>query len=371
MYTLPSSSKLNIASLAQLFNNTSECYKFFWFQAILNKLTVKTGSSASSTLTFDSLVNEMIVNAWFMVNEYHLNLGPADNLENVVKHLQDISGFQSNVKRDKLLSFIDNCGDERVKEYKKILISNVPYRLQAPFMSDFKGSAWHVGVKKLIEGINEHDGLIYKIGPYAGLATELHIDDAWVYYMEEHQNILDDWMKFNLISYLERRNPGVPGIINKLTPPEARDLKRVTDFWKTVMQHREITEIYKSQTMDASDVSIDHFVPWSYVSHDEFWNLSPTKKSINSAKSNNLPDWHVYFNAFCELHYQAYELLAERDVKHAFEKCLDKHLNDGNARIIWAREEQTKAEFCKSLEDIMTPVYQSAKRSGFGTISMF
>ncbi|MDY5576621.1 MAG: HNH endonuclease domain-containing protein [Lachnospiraceae bacterium] len=40
--------------------------------------------------------------------------------------------------------------------------------------------------------------------------------------------------------------------------------------------------------MTENDISIDHFVPWSYVAHDEMWNLNPTTKSINSSKRNNL-----------------------------------------------------------------------------------
>ena len=35
---LPYSEKLNIAALSRLFDNKSECYKLFWFQAILGKV---------------------------------------------------------------------------------------------------------------------------------------------------------------------------------------------------------------------------------------------------------------------------------------------------------------------------------------------
>lgn len=35
---LPYSDQLNIAALSRLFDNKSECYKLFWFQAILGKV---------------------------------------------------------------------------------------------------------------------------------------------------------------------------------------------------------------------------------------------------------------------------------------------------------------------------------------------
>ena len=36
---LPCSEELNIEYLGRLFDNTSECYKFFWFKAIVAKVT--------------------------------------------------------------------------------------------------------------------------------------------------------------------------------------------------------------------------------------------------------------------------------------------------------------------------------------------
>lgn len=36
---LPYSEELNIKYLGQLFRNTTECYKFFWFKAIVKKVT--------------------------------------------------------------------------------------------------------------------------------------------------------------------------------------------------------------------------------------------------------------------------------------------------------------------------------------------
>ena len=34
--------------------------------------------------------------------------------------------------------------------------------------------------------------------------------------------------------------------------------------------------------------SIDHVIPWSYIYHDDLWNLVYTHKSCNSSKSNRL-----------------------------------------------------------------------------------
>ena len=70
---LPYSEELNIKYLGQLFRNTTECYKFFWFKAIVKKVT-----KGKLELTYEELVDEMIADAWYMVTEYHLNLGPIE-----------------------------------------------------------------------------------------------------------------------------------------------------------------------------------------------------------------------------------------------------------------------------------------------------
>ncbi len=91
MNTLPFDEKLNIGYLSRLFDDTSNCYKFFWFQAILGKL-----SEDKTSFSFDELINEMIADAWYMVSEYKLRLGPAgvtDNLEEAVKYIGSIKDF--------------------------------------------------------------------------------------------------------------------------------------------------------------------------------------------------------------------------------------------------------------------------------------
>ena len=114
-----------------MFDNTANCYKFFWFQAILSKLDFE-----HSRFTFDELINEMIADAWYMVTEYHLRLGPlgiTDNLEEVVKYIFETYHFPFSEKRHKIICFLQTKDDKMIGEYKADLTLNVPYRLQVPF----------------------------------------------------------------------------------------------------------------------------------------------------------------------------------------------------------------------------------------------
>ena len=92
---LPYSDVLDIAHFSRLFDNKSESYKLFWFQAIARKI-----KEGRSVITFEALIDEMIADAWYMVSEYHLNLGPNDTLERVVHRLSEISHMKSSEKKE-------------------------------------------------------------------------------------------------------------------------------------------------------------------------------------------------------------------------------------------------------------------------------
>ena len=52
--------------------------------------------------------------------------------------------------------------------------------------------------------------------------------------------------------------------------------EKVKKYWRVIAELTDLHEIYQNTPMTNSNISIDHFVPWSYVAHDELWNLHPT-----------------------------------------------------------------------------------------------
>lgn len=321
---LPNSDNLEIEVqyLNRLFGKTSECYKYFWFQAILTKVL-----EGKDVITYEELIDEMIADAWYMVTEYRLNLGPKDTLERLIHHISGISSIKPSEKKGELLDYLKHCGDKEVAQKKRILTLNVPYRLQAPFMEMMKGDAWNVSEGNLIARINREKRLMYYFSEANGMQTEICIQPEWFKYIRKNQEILKGWLKYNMIIYLQKRNPSVPGISDKLKAPEVRKLDKVQRYWKLLLELGPVREIYGDEVITEKDISIDHFVPWSYVAHDEFWNLHPTKREINSSKSNNLPDWDIYFSKLCRLEYYSYGMMNTcESVMEAFEICASEFL---------------------------------------------
>ncbi|WP_026503958.1 HNH endonuclease domain-containing protein [Butyrivibrio sp. NC3005] len=364
---LPYSEELNIGYLSRLFDNTTNCYKFFWFQAILHKL-----DGQKNRFTFEKLINEMIADAWYMVTEYHLRLGPlgiTDNLEEVVKYIHTEYGFRSSEKREKIIAFLQDTDDKVIKKYKIDLTLNVPYRLQVPFYDEIsiERNMWNGSKKNLTDEINRQRRLMYYFIAISGLGTVIEVDALWAEYLFKHKDILKGWTQLKLIQYLQNKNPSVPGIADKIEAPIARDIERVRKYWNLIAQiDPSIRDIYGDVVLNDVIISVDHFVPWQYVAHDELWNLHPTTRSINSSKSNSLPSWKMYFEPLGELEYRAYRMRLENEViAHEFNKIAPYHLNNQEIRNQLYADGLDRNAFIARLEHVLKPVYESAQTLGF------
>lgn len=306
----------------------------------------------------------MIVSAYYMVNEYNLRLGPnntVDNLEEVSKYIYKNYKYPSTVKDTKLLSFLETTEDIKIKEFKRIMTYNVPYCLQSPFYTDLKNPT-----KAKIEQINKYERLLYYFIAVSNMTYVIEINNIWVDYLVRNREILKCWVDYQLIGWLQDRNPSVPGISDKITYPTKRDLQRVREYWKLIIDiDKNIKEIYDEVDLNDKALSIDHFVPWQYVANDELWNLHPTTKSINSMKSNYLPNIK-YLKELGRLEYKAYILRYTNErVAEEFSNCAKYHLNNADIRQQLYTPDLEEPEFISRLSQIVLPVYQSAQLCGF------
>ena len=116
---IPFDEKLNIGVLSKVFERKriSNCYKYFWFQAILENI-----AEDKVVFTYDEILNQMIEDAWYMVTEFKLRLGPCnitDNLEEVVKYIHSKSNISSTAKRGSVIQYLKENTDPQIKKYKK------------------------------------------------------------------------------------------------------------------------------------------------------------------------------------------------------------------------------------------------------------
>ena len=128
-----------------------------------------------------------------------------------------------------------------------------------------------------------------------GLRTDLQIE-------------IKEFAQLSVARYFEARNPGIPGIINKLERPGMRKLEKARAFWDTILSKQPLQCIYSGEPIQAG-YDLDHFLPWSFVTHDLIWNLTPAPAAINLAKSDAVPNLSRYLAAFVDQHYAAMPVL--------------------------------------------------------------
>lgn len=362
------SGELDYRAFGSMLDHPTQCYKFYWLEAIMNLMLKK------HRFSFDEIFDEMIVSAWYTVTQYHLFLGPMiegerrDAINRAIDVLIENTSLNENSKPDEIRSVLKEQ-NYLVLEYKRKLAKNVPYKLLSSFSSELtqdKGDAYRI---EYIQILNQEIHLPYIIENGVGIGKCVVLQEAWIPFLMDNYLIIKNWIQYNKIQFLQMINPGVPGIINKLDDERnnVRHLERVRDLWNAHIEvsNKEIVDIYTGNKLE-STFDVDHFIPWSYVAHDEMWNLIPSNASANRSKSNHLPEWDLYFHKMANMEYDLYKSVVEYDSIHKlFEKCYAKNLQS-----LWAIEElyvkeNTEYEFKHKLEAHMYPLYEAARMQGY------
>ncbi len=365
--------KLDIQRFARMLESPTQSYKFYWLEAILTLLP------HSDEITFRDVIYEMFWEAWFSVTQYHLRLGPTieGKAENYIEHAIHIIEEDPELKvpmtKDQFLFLLDK-NSQLLKPDVDGLIKNVPYRLLSSFMVDVGGNdrLWDQKTRLIayIEELSKRDCLPYTIQNGRGSDKRIVVNEQWKLFLLDNYTILKSWIQMKKIKFLQDRNPGVPGIVYKLedVSNNQRQLEGVKNLWVTYSEvyGKPMIDIYTEKAIQTKDVSIDHFVPRSYISNDEIWNLTPMDRNLNSSKNNRLPNWERYYYRFAENQYELYLGIHNNSiVKDRFMACIPKNVNS-----IWAINElyikgNDKKKFFAILEKHMQSVYEDAELQGY------
>ena len=362
---------LDIESFFLMMKDPSYCYKFYWLEAI-----VKLISRNVEETTFNEIIDEMIVNAWYSVCEFHIHLSGIQNgevrdgLERAVLKLKEITGLNANASSAEIHNAINEHASE-LKPYKEQLTNMVPYRALAGFFQKTEKQVNWESARRVIafmDEVNQTNTLPYTLGSSPKLKKEVHINPAWAEMIRENTVSILGWIQYEKLKWLQTNNPEVPGLVHKLLPMDVkmRKLNNVRNLWKGILERTVITDVFNGQILNNTSYDIDHFIPWSFVMNDELWNLMPMDSGLNSSKSNNLPKWNPFFDHFSDNQYIMYELVnRDNDIRKKYEGCYRDNLHS-----IWAGQElyrpgNTKEVFKTILETNMKPLYDSAKRQGY------
>jgi hypothetical protein len=364
MVDLPASNKLPVEYLAASFSNVTNSYKFYWFLSILEYIK----ENQTSIIPLNKLLANMVGSVWYPTNYFRLSFGKQDRLNQIALKVKVTTGLAVDAKKGQVVDVTLTCLLTQPDLSKEIFSLGrfVPQRFLRPFFQNLLKGKPDWQVDKLIVELadnaftNPTETCLYRFVNIPEEAIELQPD--WFDYLQRHLNILTGFCLWHLVNYLQKNNPNVPNLASKLFEPEKRDLKQARAFWRLVF---DLTEpmicIYSGQTMDKDDFSLDHFLPWRFVTHDLLWNIIPTPKNVNSAKSDNLPKIDLYFAAFAQRQYTAFQSVANLRKT----KLLEDYVLLFKKEDFHEVKELSSEQFVAILHDTIVPQIQIAKNMGF------
>ncbi|APQ98810.1 HNH endonuclease family protein [Clostridium botulinum] len=361
---IPTSNKVDSRTFSRLLDDDKvvASYKMYWLFGLLEEVIL-----GNTEIEFNIIVARMIVAAWYPIMQYKLSFGVLDNLQKPINYVALKYGFASNCNESELLKFLCESEDKELKKMMRDLTCMVPYRLLSPFFTeDLKGKD-KSSKNKIIEKLSlEDDTCFYKIIREG--KNRILINEYWAQYLNENYRVIKSWIYYKLVCFLQKRNSNVPAIAFKLEAPKNRDLSSATKIWKEIIISKGPKDIYTGKDFIKENyeihggLSIDHFIPWSFVLHDEMWNLVPTFKNINSSKSDKLLNYNRYIDDFCDMQYMAVTYILEKRKQKDLESYIDALKIENFQEYL---KYKPKEEFTKKLKQCISPLYQIAENQGF------
>lgn len=367
MMILPISGEIDSSMFSKMIFKKTTSYKLYWLYAIIEEVI-----HGNAEISFQRLVSRMVSLAWYPISEYHLDFGFYDQLGMIIHSISRMKIIQNNELPERILDIVEGIEEKEVNAKMETLYLNVPYRLLSAFLAEAypskKMEEWKE--KDVIEFSQKSENCFYSIHKEGGQRS-IRIRQSWYQYIYDNQLIMKDWIKYHIILYLQGKNPNVPAIPLKIEPQrEDRSLSKQWKFWDIVRDAYELRDFYVGDILVETNVrknkpSLDHFIPWKFVMHNELWNLIPVAQGVNSSKSDTLPNLDKHLEHFCRVQYKAFDTVRQSGKMN---KLLEDYHNihiilrqDSNG-IYEKVEEET---FCKALSDTIIPLHQIALNQGY------
>lgn len=356
-------SQLNIRALSSFFGDTTASYKFLFFLSILDIINEEERDGAP--ISFEGAVTGMLYWAWYPHSQHRLSFGQSDQITRILAEFEkEQSGVSLSEAKETIRSFL-----QRNPKHIDALMRFVPYRLLTPFVSEnltgLKTKERHRKIED--ESAKYSTGNPDKAFPYAVKGEEKLIIPhlLWCKYFKLHYRVLQGWACWNWIRYMQKKNPAVPAIPEKLIPRLKRPAipSTIKKDWEGFMQKNDLVCIFSKQPVIFGGYELDHFLPWSLVAHNERWNLLPITKTMNQAKSDKIPKLDSFLEPFVDRQLDFLMYLQEGLEGDAFQKKVETYFVDlgleNDSDLL------NKKNLLKSYESHMKPLAQIALNQGF------
>jgi len=345
---LPESKKLPTNLLAASFNKTTATYKFYWLIAILQSV-----ENGELKISKRELFSRMISNAWYTVNYFNISFGKQDEIQNAIRLINNFETITIDENLESVYQKLMTTKHLKTIKQLKHFDKNVPHWFLSPWFPNENRETDNLRKQR----IYKESKLFKSDCLYALYDDYIEINPDWKNYLQLNLRVLKDFCYWNLSLFLQSKNPNVPDIPNKLIKPATRNslTKQRKQFWDLVFNELgSVKCIYSGKELTKGNYAVEHFIPYSFVSHDLIWNLIPADKSFNSSKSNKLPELNTYFDSFFSLQEKAFQIVLKKSPKN-------KILQDYFTIFPNLQKDLSQENF----RDIIQPLVTIASNNGF------
>lgn len=340
---LPGYEGLPIQKLAQVFNNTSATYKFYWFLAIIDSI-----ESEKREINKIDLFAKMLSHPWYTVSFFKLSFGSQDKIQSSIKFVQNLENLPITLKKIEIEKRLKNSPHQETQKKLLHFDKNVPHWFLSPWYKKKNKQE----IYSLSKGCESKP-------PYALFDQKIIIDETWYKYFRTHAKLLKEFCYWNLSLFLQARNPNVPDIPNKIIKPAKRNslTQQRNNYWTTYLKNKhEARCIFTNKLLDPGNYALDHFVPYAFVSHDLIWNLIPVDPTFNSSKNSKLPHLDLHFPKFFQFQKDAFFTLRELKLNKKFEE---------EYRTVFPKLKVEEDFTPERFHDVLSPLVATAHNNGF------
>lgn len=291
--TPPESTTLNVGALSAIFGSTTTSYKLLFFIGLLQLIDNRRRLfNDDRTFALDEITSSLLSFGWYPHRFFKLSFGVQDQVGTVLDQLDfELSerAVTSPAAHQGLhLAITEQFG--RIGAAK--LQQYVPQRLLTPFFAvELRGLPDQTKdrrIRELAEStFTSNQPPLYRFG---NDGTHIEIHPRWMDYVTRNLPILKGWALHQWADYLQTKNPNAPAIIEKIAPPKERAaLTSQRRVWASILAERPLTCIYSGAAVNPNGFDLDHFLPWSFICHDQYWNLIPADPASNRSIGRTLP----------------------------------------------------------------------------------
>lgn len=347
---------INTRALSRSLDSTTTSYKFLFLIALLE--LIKNSNFKKRIFSYQSLGSMMLARAWYSKVYFHLSFGRQDQIGKLIDTL-DIP-----IKLISIEKLFTSINESRSIDHSALL-RYVPQRILREFYtSELKGlkdqEVDDAIINLSIEKFSSDSPPVYRIDIEA---QEIEMSNEWMSFFKDNFIFLQGWVLGAWGDFLQKNNPNAPGILNKTTTPVSRvSLTKQRLFWSSVASTTPIRCIYTNELIDINNFHLDHVLPWSFVAHNQLWNLIPTSPRINLTKKDSIPDIS-YIRPTALLHHTGLLTTCKDDPNQSWRNEVNQYLSGLN--VINYEELLNEDLLAERYIQTYNPLIEIALNSGF------